>query len=103
MLMIKQRKEWRGKRRRRRRLLFTIPSASIDLARRFVPEIQERYVEAWKELDPKAQVSSQRTIEDALDPAREIGDQSNGTQVLIMGSLHLVSGALYLLEPDNII
>ena len=67
------------------------PFADRDLTRRFVREIQERYVKAWKELDPKAQVSSARTIEDALDRAREIGDQNDGTHVLIMGSLHLLA------------
>jgi folylpolyglutamate synthase len=68
---------------------------------RFVPEVQERYAETWKNLDPKARISSERTIEEALDRAREIGNTTNGIQALITGSLHLVSGALCLLEPDG--
>jgi len=67
-----------------------------------VPEVQECYVETWKNLDTKATISSEQTIEGALDRAREIGDQNNGMQALITGSLHLVSGALCLLEPDDL-
>ncbi len=67
-----------------------------------MPEVQERYVETWKNLDTKATISSEQTIEGALDRAREIGDQNNGMRALITGSLHLVSGALCLLEPDDL-
>lgn len=42
----------------------------------------------------------ERTIEEALDRARRI-DRGQGIQVLITGSLHLVGGALCLLEPDE--
>ena len=40
-------------------------------------------------------MSSKRTIEE------DLGDQDNCIQALITGSLHLVSGALCLLEPDD--
>ena len=76
-------------------------SADRNLKHRFVPEIQEHYAEIWKSLDPEAKISSERTIEDALDRARKVGDPNNNIQALITGSLHLVSGALCLLEPDD--
>jgi hypothetical protein len=80
-----------------------ILSADRNLKSRFLPEVQERYAEAWEKFDPTATISRERTIEGALHRAREIGDQSNGIQALITGSLHLVSGALCLLESDHLI
>ena len=38
-------------------------------------------------------------IEEALSLARKIGEQNHGMQTLITGSLHLVGGALNLLNP----
>lgn len=52
-----------------------------------------------KNIDAKATISLERTIEGALNLARRIGDRDNGMQTLITGSLHLVGGALCLLEP----
>ncbi|KAH8586475.1 folylpolyglutamate synthase [Bisporella sp. PMI_857] len=69
-----------------------------NLTKSFSAEIQRGYAETWRNLDPKATVLCERTIQDALDRAREIGDQNNGMQALVTGSLHLVSGALCLLE-----
>ena len=77
------------------------PSADRNLKNRFSPELQELYAKFWKKIDPEATVSCERTIEGALHQAREIGDQNNGMQTLVTGSLHLVSGALYLLEPNH--
>ncbi|KAH6670181.1 folylpolyglutamate synthase [Halenospora varia] len=71
-----------------------------NLKKRFSPEVQEHYAETWGNLDPAATVLCERTIEGALERAREIGDQNTGIQALVTGSLHLVSGALYLLESD---
>ncbi len=76
-----------------------ILSADRNLKNRFSPEVQERYAKVWKNIDHKAMVSRERTIEGALHRAKEIGDQNDGMQTLVTGSLHLVSGALYLLEP----
>ena len=78
-----------------------IPSVDRNLKKSFSAEVQERYAETWGSLDPTATVLRERTIEGALDRAREIGDQNNGMQALVTGSLHLVSGALYLLESDD--
>jgi len=78
-----------------------IPSADRNLKNRFSPEIQESYVQVWRNLDHRATISRERTIEGALHRAREFGNQNDGMQTLVTGSLHLVSGALYLLEPDH--
>ncbi|CRG90132.1 Folylpolyglutamate synthase [Talaromyces islandicus] len=59
---------------------------------RFSEEEQEKYAEFWRSFDPSAAVLCERTIEEALDRARKIGDQNSGIQILITGSLHLVSG-----------
>lgn len=76
-----------------------------NLKNRFSQETQEQYAAqyaaTWKNLDSVATIFRERTIEEALDQARQIGGQSNDIQVLITGSLHLVSGALCLLEPDQ--
>ena len=77
------------------------PSADRNLKSRFSLEVQEHYAEVWRDVDHKATVSRERTIEGALHRAKEIGDQNDGMQTLVTGSLHLVSGALCLLEPDH--
>ncbi|KAL5315347.1 hypothetical protein ACEPPN_016214 [Leptodophora sp. 'Broadleaf-Isolate-01'] len=71
-----------------------------NLKNRFSAEVQELYAKTWGNLDPTATVLCKRTIEGALNRARGIGDQNNGMQALVTGSLHLVSGALCLLESD---
>jgi folylpolyglutamate synthase len=78
-----------------------IPFIDRNLKKSFSAEVQEHYAKTWGSLDPTAMVLRKRTIEGALDRAREIGDQNNGMQALVIGSLHLVSGALYLLESND--
>jgi folylpolyglutamate synthase len=78
-----------------------IPSIDRNLTKRFSAEVQQRYAEVWKNLNPQATISRPRTIEEALQRARKIGDQEDGMQTLVTGSLHLVSGVLCLLEPDH--
>lgn len=67
----------------------------------FPAGLQERYAKTWRHLDSTATVLCEQTIESALDLAREIGDQNSGMQALVTGSLHLVSGALCLLDLDD--
>ena len=57
------------------------------------------YVPLWKELDPQATVSSEKTIEGAINLAKRISAQQGGMQGLITGSLHLVGGSLSILRP----
>ena len=78
-----------------------ILSVDRNLKNRFSPEVQERYAKVWKTIDHHVTVSCERTIEGALHRAKEIGAQNDGMQTLVTGSLHLVSGALYFLEPDH--
>lgn len=68
-----------------------------NMRNRYRPEIHDLYAETWKSLDPKTEISRERTIEGALDRAKEISTQ-DGIQALVTGSVHLISGALTLLE-----
>ncbi|KAI9933764.1 hypothetical protein MW887_004836 [Aspergillus wentii] len=55
------------------------------------------YVSIWKKVDRQATVSTEPTIEKALNLARRLGGEK-GMQTLVTGSLRLVGGALNLLE-----
>jgi folylpolyglutamate synthase len=72
------------------------------LENRFKPEAQVLYLKVWKELDPDATIFSERTIEGALDHARKIGqEKSTEVEAPITGILHVVSGAIYIIECEN--
>lgn len=67
---------------------------------------QRRFAEKWSSLDPGADVSVMPTIEDAINAVREHADSlevsqpadAAGVDAFITGSLHLVGGALGILE-----
>ncbi|KAH7018366.1 Mur ligase [Microdochium trichocladiopsis] len=65
---------------------------------------QHGFAERWRTLDPEAQITVVPTIEDAIELVRKLGAevpaQGDGheVQALITGSLHLVGGALGILE-----
>ncbi|KAI1098583.1 FolC bifunctional protein [Jackrogersella minutella] len=63
---------------------------------------QRAFAEKWSSLDPAAKVTVVPTIEDAINYVRDLGNTSLGegelVQALITGSLHLVGGALGILE-----
>ncbi|KAI0178946.1 FolC bifunctional protein [Hypoxylon sp. FL1284] len=63
---------------------------------------QRAFADKWSSLDPSAKVVVLPTIEDAINHVREVGKTSVGqeetVQALITGSLHLVGGALSILE-----
>ncbi|KAM0799425.1 putative tetrahydrofolylpolyglutamate synthase [Usnea florida] len=67
----------------------------------FSLEIQESYVEAYKNVDPDVDIAIEPDIESALNLARQIGDGGSGMQTLVTGSLYLVGGALRLLEAST--
>ena len=67
----------------------------------FSLEIQNSYVEAYKNIDPNVDIAIEPDIESALNLARKIGDRGNGMQTLVTGSLYLVGGALRLLEAST--
>ncbi|WQF87092.1 Putative folylpolyglutamate synthetase, mur-like, catalytic domain superfamily [Colletotrichum destructivum] len=63
--------------------------------------VQRQFAERWAKLDPAADVRVVPTIEEALDLVRGIGEgvaEGESVQALVTGSLHLVGGALGILE-----
>lgn len=63
--------------------------------------VQRRFAEKWAELDPAANVVVVPTIEEALGYARQLGQalgEGERVQAYVAGSLHLVGGALAILE-----
>ncbi|KAI0126397.1 tetrahydrofolylpolyglutamate synthase, partial [Xylariales sp. AK1849] len=62
---------------------------------------QHQFAEKWSSLDPDAKVVVLPTIEDAISHVRDLGKELDGertVQAFITGSLHLVGGALGILE-----
>ncbi|KAJ5934305.1 folylpolyglutamate synthase [Penicillium verhagenii] len=59
------------------------------------------YARAWGAYNPSSTVDVEETIEGALERARILGGTSILANVLITGSLHLVSGALGILETKD--
>ncbi len=65
---------------------------------------QRRFAEEWARLDPNADVHVIPTIQEALDSARRLGEGLPGgsaVQAYVTGSLHLVGGALGILEQAD--
>lgn len=64
---------------------------------------QHRFAAAWSQLDPAAEVRVMGTIQEAIDYARQLGhDLEHGeAQVFMTGSIHLVGGALGILEEAD--
>ncbi|KAK4135857.1 FolC bifunctional protein [Trichocladium antarcticum] len=62
--------------------------------------MQRVFAERWSALDPAANVMLIPTIEEAIDMARKLAGKEGApkVQALITGSLHLVGGALGILE-----
>ncbi|KAI1334104.1 FolC bifunctional protein [Xylariaceae sp. FL0016] len=67
---------------------------------------QRAFAERWSSLDPSGKVIILPTIEEAISYVRSLGECSeNGdtVQVLVTGSLHLVGGALSILEGADVL
>lgn len=65
---------------------------------------QHRFADKWQELDTKANVKIIPTIEEALNFARGLGKvlkDGESVQAYVTGSLHLVGGALGILEKAD--
>ncbi|EXF75590.1 folylpolyglutamate synthase [Colletotrichum fioriniae PJ7] len=63
--------------------------------------VQRQFAERWSKLDPHADVRVIPTIEEALNHVRSVGEglpEGESVQALVTGSLHLVGGALGILE-----
>jgi folylpolyglutamate synthase len=61
--------------------------------------LQDVYSAIWKRAQPDTNILFEPTIQGALEIARKIGKEHGSMQSLITGSLHLVGGALSLLQP----
>ena len=67
---------------------------------------QRRFADKWASLDPTADIQVVPTIEEAINSARDLGkslgqevkDESVKVDAFVTGSLHLVGGALGILE-----
>lgn len=62
---------------------------------------QKIFAEKWAQLDPQAEISTASSIEEAISRAREMTTglkEGEVVQGFITGSLHLVGGALEILE-----
>ncbi|KAI1752172.1 tetrahydrofolylpolyglutamate synthase [Xylaria castorea] len=62
---------------------------------------QRGFADRWASLDPKANITVVPTIEDAINHVRGLGasvGEGQAVQAFITGSLHLVGGALSILE-----
>ncbi|RPB21264.1 folylpolyglutamate synthase [Terfezia boudieri ATCC MYA-4762] len=66
-----------------------------------IPDLLAIYCDIWRKIDPEAVIVSEPAIEGALKFARKIGEEKGGMETLITGSLHLVGGALNILQPLN--
>ncbi|KAH7412583.1 putative tetrahydrofolylpolyglutamate synthase [Cadophora sp. MPI-SDFR-AT-0126] len=62
---------------------------------------QQNYATIWRKIQPDTSISFQPTIKGALELARKIGEYHGSVQTLITGSLHLVGGALSLLQTTK--
>ena len=65
--------------------------------------LQKAFAGRWKSFDPQACVAVVPTIQEALDYARSLSDMdgegaNKEVHTLVTGSLHLVGGALGVLE-----
>lgn len=64
--------------------------------------MQRAFAEKWKALDPSANVMLIPSIEAAITTARGLAQEGRPkVQALITGSLHLVGGALGILESAD--
>jgi folylpolyglutamate synthase len=62
--------------------------------------MQKEFAEKWTSLDPKATVTIVASIEEAIDYVKGLARKDSGdvVQGFITGSLHLIGGALEVLE-----
>lgn len=63
------------------------------------PDLCAIYSSLWKELHPDATISIESTIEQAIRLAERVSIQHGGMEAFVTGSLHLVGGALSVLQP----
>ncbi len=70
--------------------------------------MQKQFAAKWKSLDDEASVAVVSSIEEALEYAKTLAkgdgkEVEKKVQILITGSLHLVGGALAVLEGTTVL
>jgi folylpolyglutamate synthase len=65
--------------------------------------VQKGFASTWSALDPSATVSVTASIESALEYVKNLAKSEKEVQAFITGSLHLVGGALGLLEGKEVL
>lgn len=66
--------------------------------------VQQRFADKWMSLDPEATVKVMPTIEQSINYVRHLGEdltEGETVEAFITGSLHLVGGALGILEKAD--
>ncbi|KAF2218941.1 putative tetrahydrofolylpolyglutamate synthase [Elsinoe ampelina] len=67
--------------------------------------VQNKLAETWREVDPTCEVEVLKTVEEAVERAREVAkaakEEEGETKVLVTGSLHLVGGVIEVLESEK--
>ncbi|KAJ5493671.1 hypothetical protein N7463_009758 [Penicillium fimorum] len=63
--------------------------------------LQRRLAELWHQFDPMTKTAALASIEEAIEYAKNIVCDVDKTMILVTGSLHLVGGALSVLEGES--
>ncbi|KIX96562.1 uncharacterized protein Z520_07828 [Fonsecaea multimorphosa CBS 102226] len=74
------------------------PDKTLKPPDKLLADLPKQYCGLWKSIFPNASTRYLASIEEALEYAERASLQRDGLQVLVTGSLHLVGGALYLLQ-----
>lgn len=81
-----------------KKLIF--PDKFLNVPETPFPDFQDIYSDIWKGFDSKATISSEPTIEAALNLAKSLAEDHGGMNVFVTGSLHLVGGVLNIMKPE---
>ncbi|OAP54707.1 hypothetical protein AYL99_11155 [Fonsecaea erecta] len=74
------------------------PDKTLKPPDNLLADLPKQYCDLWKSTFPTASTIYLPSIEEALEYVDTAGQQRDNLQVLVTGSLHLVGGALYLLQ-----
>ncbi|KIW25281.1 uncharacterized protein PV07_08472 [Cladophialophora immunda] len=74
------------------------PDKTLKPPDSILTDLPKQYCDLWRSIYPTARTRYLPSIEEALECAHSASLQRDGLQVLVTGSLHLVGGALYLLQ-----
>ncbi|KIW93204.1 uncharacterized protein Z519_05809 [Cladophialophora bantiana CBS 173.52] len=74
------------------------PDKTLKPPENWLADLPKQYCDLWRAIHPAAKTRYIPSIEEALGYADSASSQRGSLQVLVTGSLHLVGGALYLLQ-----